>query len=70
MAWIREPFWPIQEPTGSIPGWFEETAILVRSPGVLVIFSITTEPLATSGTSLENNSLIKLLSLIKDKINS
>src|SRR3990172_7849134 len=47
----RMPFWPTQEPTGSIFSSLDMTATLEREPGSLATDLISTTPEATSGAS-------------------
>ena len=45
MLWIRFPRTPMQEPTGSIPGWVALTATLLRNPASRAMALISTTPL-------------------------
>ena len=55
MFWILIPFWPTQEPTGSIFSFGEYTAILL--PGSLDTLFISITPSYISGISNSNNFL-------------
>ena len=51
---MRLPRMPMQDPTGSMPGWLADTATLLRNPASRAMALISTTPLKTSGTSISN----------------
>ena len=49
----------MQAPLAFTPCWWDWTAILVRCPASRAIFTISTAPLAISGTSSANSFLTR-----------
>jgi len=56
----RLPIGPMQAPLALTPAWFERTAILERWPASRAMATISTAPLAISGTSSANSFLTRL----------
>ena len=63
----RLPIGPMQAPLAFTPAWCDVTAILVRWPASRAMATMSTAPLAISGTS-SANSFFTRLGWVREKV--